>query len=358
MSEMHELILDSTTKILKDICTKELVDKSEEGQWAGDLWEVLVESGITSIGVPESTGGTGGDFVDAFHILRLAGKYAVPLPLSETLIVNWLLAGYGVIPQEEPVTFELNSKLQLEKNDAGFLVNGALENVSWARNAKKILVLASLEEETFVTLLPLEDAYIENNNNLAGEPIDTVVFEDVMVNDIETYIVEENTLQEKVIDLGGLSKAAMMSGALDKVLELSVQYIKEREQFGRPLHKLQAIQQHIAVLSGETIAALTITNKAIDSYDKGTTDNEIAYAKLKVNESAGIVAEIAHQIHGAIGATHEHQLHHLTRRLWAWRDQFGNENFWAEKLAEKIMDSQSQTLWEMMTEEQMIETMQ
>ncbi|WP_179151848.1 acyl-CoA dehydrogenase family protein [Oceanobacillus senegalensis] len=356
---MHELIMDSTTKIFKDICTKELVDQAEKGSWAEELWNVLVDSGITSVGVPESIGGTGGDYVDAFHILRLAGEFAVPLPLSETLIVNWLLAEQGVGPQKEPLTFglDLNSKFKLEKENDGLIVNGSINNVPWARNASKVLVLGELDSHSVLMLLPLDQAtFIYEKSNLAGEPRDTVVFNHTIIKDLETYVIEEKELMEKALELGGLSKAAMMSGAINRVLDLSVQYVKEREQFGRPLHRLQAIQQHIAVLSGEAVASLTITNKAIDIYDKELNVNEIADAKLKVNESAGIITEISHQIHGAIGATHEHQLHQLTRRLWAWRDEFGNENFWAERLAENVIHSNVDTLWEMITDHKVKET--
>ena len=84
MSEMHEIILDSTNKIFKDLCTKELIDQAEGGKFAEEVWKVLVESGITLVGVPESAGGTGGDYDDAFHILQTAGRYGVPLPLAET----------------------------------------------------------------------------------------------------------------------------------------------------------------------------------------------------------------------------------------------------------------------------------
>lgn len=355
---MHELIIDSTTKIFKDKCTKELVDQAEEGIWAEDLWDSLVASGITSIGVPESIGGSGGDYVDAFHILRLAGEFAVPLPLFETLIVNWLLAEQDISALESPLTFglDVNSKFKLQMDNDGLIVNGKIENVPWARNAKKVLVLGELDNQSVLVLLPLNQAsFIYKNINLAGEPRDTVVYNFTRIKDIETYEIEEKELMEKGMQLGGLSKAAMMCGALDKILDLSVQYVKEREQFGRPLHRLQAIQQHIAVLAGETIASLTVTNKAIDKYDKGLNYTEIENAKLKVNESAGIVTEISHQLHGAIGTTHEHQLHQFTRRLWAWRDEFGNEKYWEARLAKKVMDS-TQSLWEMVTDNQVKET--
>lgn len=349
---MHELIMESTTKIFKDLCTKELIDEVEEGKWAGNLWDILVESGITSIGVPESVGGAGGDYIDAFHILRLAGKFAAPIPLAETLMVNWLLAEQTIAPKEHPVTFVIdsNNKLEIEKKETAYLVNGRFKNVPWARHAKEIFVLSSLEGESVITLLPLGKANIHPNGNLAGEPIDEVVFEDATVENIVTYTVEESELLDKIMNLGGLAKAVMMAGAMERVLELTIQYTKEREQFGRPLHRLQAIQQHLAVLSGEIVAVLTSASQAIEAYNRGNIKDEIGNAKLLANQATTIVTELAHQVHGAIGATHEHRLHQFTRRLWAWREEFGNESDWAEKLAHQLMNAKEQSLWSVITD--------
>ncbi|RDW17517.1 hypothetical protein CWR48_13405 [Oceanobacillus arenosus] len=350
MSEMHELIIDSTTKILKDKCTKELVDTVEKGVWPEDLWNVLVESGITTIAVPDSIGGTGGDYIDAFHILRLAGKFSLPLPLAETLITNWLLADQGESPLFEPLTFSMkDNTLEIEQVEEAYLVNGTIENVPWGRFANKILVIGQMNNQNTMALLPLEKAEIQQSSNLAGEPMDTVIFDQVKMDLDNTYQIDKDQIMKKTMLLGALAKAVMMSGALEKALDLSIQYAKEREQFGRPLFKLQVIQQYIATIAGETVASLTISNKAISAFEQGSYEEEVANAKLKVNESAGIVSEIAHQVHGAIGVTHEHQLHQLTRRLWSWREDFGDENHWAEQLANRVLNNCSQSLWEFIT---------
>ncbi|UOR11340.1 acyl-CoA dehydrogenase family protein [Halobacillus amylolyticus] len=360
MSDMQEIILDSTNKMFKSLCTKELIDRSEEGIFAEELWSVLVESGVTSVGVPESLGGTGGDYNDALHILQLAGKFSVPLPLAETLMVQWLLADHGISPSSEILTLSVNpkNKIELEETPKGYSVQGKAVNVPWARHAKRIVVIANVEGKSKLALLPLDKANIEFNSNLAGEPSDTIHFQSVDVADIFLEEVDVEQFRMKVTNLGGLIKIVMMSGAMEALLELSVLFSKEREQFGRPLHRLQAIQQHIAVLSGETVASVTIANKAILAFGKGVDDHEIAAAKLKVNEAAGKVTEIAHQLHGAIGVTHEHRLNQVTRRLWAWRDEFGNENYWADQLADKVMNSNTESLWEMITDHPVIAKVQ
>jgi alkylation response protein AidB-like acyl-CoA dehydrogenase len=75
----------------------------------------------------------------------------------------------------------------------------------------------------------------------------------------------------------------------------------------------------------------------------------LAAAKIRAGEAAGAVAEIAHQVHGAIGFTEEHSLHYLTRRLWSWRDEFGHEGFWAAELGRRVAEAGPDQLWPLIT---------
>ena len=72
----------------------------------------------------------------------------------------------------------------------------------------------------------------------------------------------------------------------------------------------------------------------------------VAAAKARVGEAAGVAAEIAHQVHGAMGFTHEHSLHHFTRRLWAWRDEYGRETHWQEQLGRRVAGGGADSVWE------------
>ncbi|NCU18724.1 acyl-CoA dehydrogenase family protein [Pallidibacillus pasinlerensis] len=350
MSEMRELMVELTEKILKENCSKELVDQAEEGIWQGKLWKLIEEAGIFTIGISEDSGGTGGDYADGFHVLRLVGKYAVPLPVSETLIGNWLLQEMGLQPETNPLTISIKKDefINIQEKEQGFLVTGKLTKVPWGRFAKKVVTIGKKEDETYFILLPIEGASIEKSTNLAGEPQDTISF-DQTVTELQMKFVNVEGLIEKVQDLQGLSKAAMMSGAMENILDMTVQYTREREQFGRPIHRQQAVQQYLAILAGETAASLTITNKAIEAFQENNDVYELASARVKTSSAAGKVAELSHQVHGAIGVTYEHRLHQLTRRLWAWREEAGNENDWAEKLAHKILNDDKSTLWEFLT---------
>jgi alkylation response protein AidB-like acyl-CoA dehydrogenase len=75
----------------------------------------------------------------------------------------------------------------------------------------------------------------------------------------------------------------------------------------------------------------------------------VAVAKSRAGDASGIVAEIAHQVHGAMGFTYEHQLHHLTRRLWAWRDEYGAEPVWQRRLGREVIAAGGDRVWDFIT---------
>jgi alkylation response protein AidB-like acyl-CoA dehydrogenase len=142
-----------------------------------------------------------------------------------------------------------------------------------------------------------------------------------------------------------LARALMISGAMASILDLGTSYALERNQFGRAIAKFQAVQQQLAVLAGEAAAAIRAADGALEAL--GTADElvEIAVAKARAGEAAGRGAEIAHQVHGAMGFTHEHRLHHRTRRLWAWRDDYGHEAHWQAWLGRRIAGVGADGLW-------------
>ena len=345
MSEMQEFIINSTNKILKKHVSKELVDASEQGRWSQELWEVLVESGLVSVGIAEELGGTGGDATDAFAILRLAGKYAAPVPIFETIISGWLLAA-----QKEQVSFQPTSFiLDFDQDVTGgeFI----LKQVPWGRHVSQVLFIGKINGQPKIAVLPTGNAEAKHNQNLAGEPLDDLYFKEVKLEALTQFEIEEKEITERVLKYAALGKSAMMAGAMEQVLDLSVFYANERQQFGRPIGKFQAVQHHLAALASETAVVLAALNYAVSAFEEDLIKEELPLAKMKISEAAGTVAGIAHQLHGAIGMTHEHQLHQLTRRLWAWREDYGNEMHWAKQLAKAYIENNELTLWDFITNE-------
>lgn len=345
MSEMQEYIVDATNKILKKNVSKELIDASEQGEWSGKLWDTLVEAGLVSIGIDEELSGTGGDATDAFAVLRLAGKYAAPVPIFETIIAGWLLSDQKVETTYQPTSFIMDWESDLKAQEF------VLKQVPWGRHVSQVVYIGNVNGRVKLVLLPTADAEVEQNQNIAGEPLDDLHFKGIDLEAFTQFEVDAEAITEKVLNFAVLGKSAMMAGAMEQVLELSLFYANERQQFGRSIGKFQAVQHHLAALSSETAVVLAALNYAVASFEDGTIKEELPLAKMKISEAAGTVAGIAHQLHGAIGMTHEHELHQVTRRLWAWREDFGNEMHWAKKLAKEYINNNELKLWDFITDE-------
>jgi alkylation response protein AidB-like acyl-CoA dehydrogenase len=133
-----------------------------------------------------------------------------------------------------------------------------------------------------------------------------------------------------------------------RVVELSVSYARDREQFGRPIGRFQAVQRLVATVAEEAAAAEAMTLGAAERLDAGDS-LACAAAKIRVGQAAARCAVAAHQVHGAIGFTDEHSLKDYTTRLWAWRDEYGDEMFWSKYLGERLMEIDG-SFWEAVTE--------
>jgi acyl-CoA dehydrogenase len=150
--------------------------------------------------------------------------------------------------------------------------------------------------------------------------------------------------------MGAIVRSVEAAGALETILSLSVRYANERVAFERPIGKFQAVQQNLARLAGETAASLAAAGSAADTISQSAAFDdalflEAASAKIRSGEAAAEGAAIAHQVHGAIGFTNEHILHRFTLRLLSWRDDFGNESYWAAALGNLIAQRGSSNFW-------------
>ena len=154
--------------------------------------------------------------------------------------------------------------------------------------------------------------------------------------------------------MGAAIRSQQMAGALEQILDLSLTYARDRVQFGRPIARFQAIQHNLASLAGEVAVAGAAADTAASAIIRHGIDDQrtlfaVAAAKIRAGEAAGAGAAIAHQVHGAMGFTREYSLHHSTRRLWAWRDDFGAESVWAMRLGRMATKAGAQALWPALT---------
>jgi acyl-CoA dehydrogenase len=150
--------------------------------------------------------------------------------------------------------------------------------------------------------------------------------------------------------MGCVVRSVQTAGALQAVLDFTVRYANERVAFERPIAKFQAVQHNLARLAGEVSAAMTAAYSAADAIARADKFDdavflEAAAAKIRSAEAAQEGAAIAHQVHGAIGFTNEHILHRYTLRMLAWRDDFGNESYWAVELGNRIAKRGADEFW-------------
>jgi acyl-CoA dehydrogenase len=181
--------------------------------------------------------------------------------------------------------------------------------------------------------------------NLAGEPRVQFDFANTPVQAVGLLA----DARERLGCEGALMRSVQMAGALQRALAYSLQYANDRVQFGRPIGKFQAVQHMLAVLAGHVAATTAAADAAVEVSSAAPELFAVAVAKSRAGEAAGKGAEIAHQVHGAMGFTREHNLHHLTRRLWSWRDEFGNETHWQTRIGEMALKQGADKLWPFLT---------
>ncbi len=135
------IIVDTATRIFQDLCPPATVNDAEKGVWPKALWDALEESGLTLAWVPDDLGGAGAAMADGFAVLRAAGRFAVPVPLAETLMAGWLLARAGIAVPGGPLTIApVHADGQIALGADGRLA-GRARRVPFARNAGHIAVL-------------------------------------------------------------------------------------------------------------------------------------------------------------------------------------------------------------------------
>ena len=330
---MTDLIFDSAKRLFAQY---PVAPDGRDGEWDAALWQAVEEAGFPLALLSEDEGGFGLESADAFGLLHIAAAGATVMPLGETMLANWLLAKAGLAPAEGP---------------AGIARQGVPSRIACGRHLKVLVLFDPDGQGLDVSRLnlPEKEAPWTYGANLAGEPRD--IFSGQGLDATETG---RATIDCQVVDaLLALIRVQQIAGALQAVLDMTVQYATERVQFGKPIGKFQAIQQYLAVMAGETAAARAGAAMAAEAFPLALSAPEefrltVAAAKLRAGEAAGTVAGLAHQVHGAIGFSREYALHPLTRRLWAWRDEHGREADWGEELGRSAI-GQTSGLWPFVT---------
>ncbi|MDP7549442.1 MAG: acyl-CoA dehydrogenase family protein, partial [Alphaproteobacteria bacterium] len=307
MDEAQSLVTDAAGRIFRDLGDPQTINNAEDDSWREPLWSALEESGLTSAWVTDELGGAGAGIGAGFAVLRVAGEFAAPLPLAETLLAGWLLEQGGIMLPGGAMSLAPTRRGDSLTLGADGVLSGTARAVSFAAQVEHLAVLARGGDGAVVALVAVADCNCRDGRNMAGEVQNAVDF--AGVTPVQWAALPDGIDGGALSLMGAAARAMQMAGALQSVLEIAVQYAEERVAFGRPIGKFQAVQHNLARLGEEAAAAIAIANSAaytiehMDGWDGEGVFLDVASAKIRVGEAAGEGGAIGHQAFGAIGFT-------------------------------------------------------
>ncbi len=294
-------------------------------------WTAIDATGLDRILVPEAQGGIGADLADVVAMLRLAGCHAVEAPVFEATVGRWISA--RAVLAEPP-------GLVVLATPAASRAGGARRvDIPYGRAVGNACFLDFAGAAPVVVAFAVDTDQLECDEDLAGEPRDRMT-------------VPENAArgrlditQDRFEGLCALLRAAQMQGAMQQALSIAIEHANTREQFGRPIGQFQAVQQMLAIAAAQVAGVAA----AVDGATAVMRDERAwiggALAKARASEAAATVVTVVHQVTAAMGFTREFPLHRFTRRLWAWRDEFGSEQVWHTRIGSLVLARGAGALW-------------
>jgi acyl-CoA dehydrogenase len=343
-TETTALIDETVDRLLSSVVDHDTIEAAEAERWSARTWDPLAEAGFPWVGVPETSGGSGGSILDALAVLRQVGRHAAPVPVAETgLLGGWLLSSAGLDVASGPITVAAGP-IAIH---AGRLRGVA--TVAWATRAERIAVIVPGEGNGTAMVASLQPDQVEivPGANLAGEPRDQVTI-DVALSDVE-HAPGSAGDTDALRNRGALSRVVMAAGAMEAMSQMTIDYTNARHQFGQAVARFQAVQQHLVTVAQCSVRLSMAADLASRAMAQGTVGSEIAVAKVIADETSVLATRAAHQAHGAMGVTREYSLHQLSRRLWAWRHEYGSGSQWRRQLGREVFAAGPDQLFALIT---------
>ena len=364
-TEIQQMLKTSAQEFLGRECPTTLVREMEEDErgYPDELWRQMSSLGWAGVPFPEVYGGTGGDFLDLAMLLEEMGRALAPSPYFSTVILGGLTIldagndaqkddllsrvcdGSGLMTlavTEASGTYDawgVETTATAEGN--GHALNGTKLFVPDAHVADVIIVAARTAQggdpEAGITLF-LVPARMEG---LEISPIRTIGSErqsEVTLNNVRlpaSAVLGEVDggwpIAERAIQRAVAGHCITMLGGATAVLDMTVEYVKQRTQFGRPVGSFQAVQHHCAEMATDVEGCRGVAYQAAWMLAEGIpAQREISIAKAWISQAYRRVCATAHQCHGAIGFTKEHDLQLYTRRAKVQELSYGDTNYHKE----------------------------
>jgi acyl-CoA dehydrogenase len=326
------LVTETVERLLAGICTHDEIERSEADGWSAAAWSALADAGFPWVGISDASGGSGGTLFDLAAIIRAVGSHAAAVPVAETAMIGgWLLATSGLALPAGPVTV-IDSPSGARVESGRLLIDST---VAWARHAERIAVAVPVDGSVVVASVPGSSVTITPGANLAGEARDLVVA-DLALSDLDHATITSPDTLDLLRQRGALSRVIMSAGALATMAQITVDYTNERRQFGKPVATFQAVQLHLVTVAQCAVRAQMAADVAVRALAAGNLGIEVAAARVVTDDAITLGTRAAHQAHGAMGVTREYPLHQYTRRLWAWRHEYGTTAGWRRRLGGQV----------------------
>jgi alkylation response protein AidB-like acyl-CoA dehydrogenase len=368
LTEEQEMIKKTARDFLADKCPKTFVKQMEESEtgYSRELWQEMAELGWMGLAFPEKYGGGDMNFLDLAVLLEEMGRTCLPGPFFSTVVLGGLpILDVGSEEQKQEYLPELirgekiftlaltepgyqnydasSVTVEATPDDGNYIINGTKLFVPDAHIADYLIYVARTKPENGITIFladaknPRIDCTILKT--IAGDKLCEVVFDQMPVPkaNILGQLNQGWSAVQKIIERAAVGKCCEMVGIIQRVLEMTVDYAKERKQFDHPIGSFQIVQHYCADMATDIDGARFSTYQAAWMLGEGLPcTKEVAIAKAWIGEASQRVVALAHQIHGAIGVTIEHDLHFYTRRAKAAELAFGDANFYREVVAREV----------------------
>jgi alkylation response protein AidB-like acyl-CoA dehydrogenase len=368
LTEEQEMLKKAARDFLIDKCPKSFVKQMEESEagYSRELWEQMAGLGWMGLAFPEKYGGGDMNFLDLAVLLEEMGRACLPGPFFSTVILGGLsILDLGSDEQKREYLPKISrgenilalgliepgycncdaSSVTVEavRENGSYIISGTKLFVADAHTADYLLCVARIKPQNGITvfLVDAKNPMIECTvlKTIAGDKLCEVIFKQTPVSEasILGQLNQGWDVVQKIVRRAAVGKCCETVGSIQRVLEMTVDYAKERRQFDRPIGSFQSIQHYCADMATDVDSARFSTYQAAWMLSEGLPcTKEVAIAKAWIGEASQRILALAHQIHGAIGATIEHDLHYYTRRAKAAELAFGDVNFYREIVAREM----------------------
>lgn len=371
LSEIQQMLKNSAREFLSAECPLTLARamEADERGYTDELWRQTVGLGWPGVAFPEQYGGTGGDFLDLAVLLEEIGRALMPGPFFATVVLGGLtVLDAGTEAQKRDILTGICSgqlRLTLALTEAAatyeswgiattavregdaFRLNGSKLFVPDAHAADLLLVAARTAESAdpaegiTLFIVPADAAGLTVNqlSTISADRQCEITFDKVTVPAAAVLGAVDGgwPIIQRALQRAVAGKCMEMLGGADAVVEMTVEYAKQRTQFGRPVGTFQAVQHHCANMATDVEGCRHIAYQAAWKVASGEpAAREVAMAKAWVSGAYQRVCNLAHQCHGAIGFTKEHDLQLYTRRAKVQELSYGEVNFHKELALQQI----------------------